>query len=158
MRWIGVGIALLAIGCTGSERAADSAAAPAETAGAGDTTATVDTTVVDVTGPTVLAAFPMTETEAARSAAMGEALENFQRHLDRATDSLRAQGVEVHERYGATVHWRYGDTTTTRPVPPERPVYLFLSPTTPETMLLGVQTDSALLAHAVRHFRLPVRR
>ena len=155
MRWVGVVAALLAFGCTGSDRAADSAAAPADTTGAGDTAATRDTIVVDIIGPTLLAAFPLTEAEAARSAAMGEALENFQRHLDSAADSLRARGVEVHERYGATVHWRYGDTTTTRPVPPERPVYLLLSPSIPETVLLGVQTDTELLAQAVRHFRLP---
>ena len=159
MRWMRVVLAAVALGaCTGSERAADSAGGPADSL-AGDTTpaAAVDTMVVDVTGPTVLAAFPVTEAEAGRSAAMGEALENFQRHLDSAADSLRARGVEVYERYGASVHWRFGDTTTTRQVPPDRPLYILLSPAIPETVMLGVQTDTALIGLARRHFRLTPR-
>ena len=158
MRWIRTSVAALAIaGCTG-EGAGDSAGAPADSPDADTGAATgVDTNVVDVTGPTILAAFPVTEAEAGRSAAMGEALENFQRHLDRAADSLRAQGVEIHERYGASVHWRFGDTTTTRQVPPDRPLYILLSPAIPETFMIGVQTDSALVAQAKRHFRLPRR-
>jgi hypothetical protein len=144
-------IALAIAACT--RDAGDSAARP-DSPGADTFPAVpVDTNVVDITGPVILAAFPVTETEAGRSAAMGEALENFQRHLDRAADTLRAVGIEVHERYGASVHWRVGDTTTTRQVPPDRPLYILLSPAIPETFMIGVQTDSALIAQARRHFR-----
>jgi hypothetical protein len=153
-----VALAVGSAACGGSEAGRDSVAAGVgrdTAAPAGDSAVDsipVDTNVVTVTGPTVLAAFPVTESEAGRSAALGEALENFQRHLDSAGDSLSAHGVEVHERYGATVHWRYGDTVITRQVPPDRPIYMFLSPTAGEQFVLGVQTDSALFAQAMRHF------
>jgi hypothetical protein len=147
---------LTAAACTGSERRADSTPVTGDSAAQADTLAAdsvpLDTNVVMITGPTVLAAFPVTEAEASRSTALGEALENFQRHLDNASDSLEAHGIEVHERYGATIHWRFGDTITTRQVPPDRPLYVLLSPTSGEQMILGVQNDSALLAQARRHF------
>jgi hypothetical protein len=145
---------VVTVACNDSGRAGDTAVpiVPGDSPAATPTPPR-DTNVVLITGPTILAAFPVTEREASTSTAVGEMLENFQRHVESAADSLEADSIAVHERYGPMLLWQLGDTTDTRMVPSDRPVYVLISPTHGQTFVLGIQTAEKLVELARRHFR-----
>ena len=110
-----------------------------------------DTTVIEIRGPTLLAHFPVTQAAVDSSPDLGEALTDFQYHLDRSRDFLAQMGIAVEERYTPVVRYRV-ERQLIRSVPPADSVvaYVFVAPDRPTRTHYGVVTDADLRALAAR--------
>ena len=105
-----------------------------------------DTTTIEIRRPTLLAHFPITQADVDSSADAGEALSDFQHHLDGARDSLTKLGIMVVERYAPAVSYRLGDRVIRFAPPSDSGVaYVFVAPDRPTRVYYGVVTDSDLL-------------
>lgn len=105
-----------------------------------------DTATIEIRRPTLLAHFPITQADVDSSADIGEALSDFQHHLDGARDSLKRLGVIVEERYTPAIRYRLGDSVVRFAPPPDSGVaYVFVAPDRSTRVYYGVVTDSDLL-------------
>ncbi len=107
-----------------------------------------------IAGPTVIAAFPVTQAEADSSQEANEALGDFQFHLGGARDSLKALGITVIARYDSLVPvredwgtwiWRVGADSG-------GVGYLLVAPRRPSKTFWGVMTSSDLVDAAAHYF------
>jgi len=134
--------------CREQQRAVDRSGAPAATS-------LLAKSVITVSGPTVIAAFPVTQAEVDSSDETAEALNDFQFHLRNATGGLRALGVTVHEQYSSPVRWKVNGGSYERSIPSDSvAAYLFLSPTRRDSVVYGVQTDIDLVDLVRQYFHI----
>ena len=95
------------------------------------------------TGPTIIAAFPTTQSRVDNNPGLSEALSDFQYYLPGVRDSLRHLGVTVIERYDslipireASARWVWRVTADSGGVG-----YMFLAPSRRPRVIWGVATD-----------------
>lgn len=150
MRLTVLAVALVAASCTPSESRTQGAnardAIPPEPA--------VETSVIEIRAPTLLAHFPITQAEVDASEDGGEALGDFQYYLGGARDSLARLGVTLEIRYTPALQYRVAGRVI-RFIPPADSgvAYLFVAPNRPTRTYYGVLTDDDLLDLAHRFVR-----
>ena len=144
-------ILTLALVCAGCAPADDAEPAVSESSVASAERAS-DTTTIAIRRPTLLAHYPITQTQVDSSADVPEVLSDFQHHLDGARDSLTRLGITVEERYTPAIRYRLGDRVIRFAPPPDSAVaYVFVAPDRPARVHYGVVTDRELVELA-NHF------
>lgn len=110
-------------------------------------TTAVDSLLVDVTQPTVVAYFATTQAQIDSEPDLDEALGDFQTYLPRARDSLEKLGVALREQYRDTIVYREGTAIKRwRPPPDSAEVgYVLLVRGAPPRATYGVDTDIDLV-------------
>jgi hypothetical protein len=144
-------ISLLGLGCGPKDNARTGHQPASQPPSASLPQTQVDT--VFIAGPTVIAAFPVTQAAADSSENTNEALADFQFHLGNARRVLRAQGIAVIERYDSLVLIRMDSGGWVWRVRADSGGvgYLLLAPRKPPEAFWGVMTDSDLI-DAVVHY------
>lgn len=109
---------------------------------------------VVVKGPTLVAFFRTTQAEVDSSGEVSETLSDFDYYLANASDSLRALGIAVYERYTDTIPYVVHDTARRFVAPPDSGGvgYLFLVPNGPAKARYGLLSDD-LIVVARNYFR-----
>jgi hypothetical protein len=147
-----LGLALVSLGCGRGANARTARDAPSSRHPSRQAPSLADTVLI--TGPTIVAAFAVTQAEADTSDDVNEALSDFQFHLNSARDSLRAEGIALVERYDSIIpiredwgtwSWRLGADSG-------RVGYLFVAPRRPAKELWGVMSDVDLIESATQYF------
>lgn len=108
--------------------------------------------VVVVTGPTIVASFPVTKTDLQKDADTSEALADFQFYTKQAREPLRKTGIELQELYAQSFRVRIGlEATVFRPAKGNVGYYLIVPGKKPR-IEYGIMTNTDLLQVANEYF------
>ncbi len=120
------------------------------------TPAGVDSATVDLSKPTVVAYFVVTDAEADTNDRIATVLEDFQYSLDRARRHLEGRGLQVVETYSDSIRLRWPNgreqTYPTADSDSTRVGYHFFKPGATPMSIGHVLTDSDLFDEAARYF------
>jgi hypothetical protein len=137
--------------CIGLTLACGSSQRPASTKAAAS-----DSGVVDLSKPTLVAYFVVTNAEADTNDRIATVLEDFQYSLDRARRHLEGRGIQVVETYNDSIRLRWPDgrvqTYRTADSDSSRVGYHFFKPGSTPLSIGHVLTDSDLFDEAARYF------
>ena len=110
-----------------------------------------DSEWVDVSGPTVIAFYPIVSNdEIERDADLATVLDDFSYHIGTAMDSLDAAGFRVHYRGGDTIWTRNGSTRSRllRPADSASIGYVWTDTQGHQAIIYGVRTYIDLIEYA----------
>ncbi len=108
-------------------------------------------TTIEVVGPTLVAFFRTTPTEAASNPTVAEALGVFQDHLDSARGAITRAGTRVYEEYADSLVFVVIDGREVFK-PREHVGYYLRSPGRAPVICYGVRTDGELVQLARAYF------
>jgi hypothetical protein len=144
-----VALVLVAVAIQACERTTSDA--PADRASDPTFMAVPDSEWVDVSGPTLIAFYPIvSDDEIERDADLATVLDDFSYHIGTAMDSLDAAGFKVHYRGGDTIWTRSGSKRSRllRPADSASIGYVWTDTLGHQSIIYGVRTYIDLIEYA----------